>query len=294
MQHPPALERQEVMFPGGLHGGHPIAVKALRDALWTQPRLRGHHANKILPDKGRGEARGVSVADVTFGHLKRWWHNTHRKFFAGSYGALIRGWFHRGVPPLAAGTFSHDKESDMRVPTKMAAIVAALTMALGAGVAVAHGGGPGGAGGPAGGPERGGGPGGHGGPGGGPFGAIGCEIPASQLIPVASNRQLRNYKAFLDEEVADGVMTQARANRLLSRAQKAASLRKIMKETSMAPVAKVLGFGSVAELEAAMKDKHLDEIADDKNVTDEALRKAFNDGRTVARAKMDELCGTDG
>jgi hypothetical protein len=176
----------------------------------------------------------------------------------------------------------------------MAAIVAAATMALGAGVAVAHdGGGPGGPGGPFGGPERGG-PGMGGGPGGGPFSAIGCDIPAAQLIPVASNRQLRTYKTFLDEEVADGVITQARANRLLARAQKAATLRKIMKEASMGPVAKVLGFASVAELEAAMKDKHLDEIADDKNVTDDALRKAFNDGRTAARAKLDELCGTDG
>lgn len=183
----------------------------------------------------------------------------------------------------------------MRVPTRMAATVAAATMALGAGVAVAHDGGkPGGPGGPFGGPERGG-PGmAGGGPGGGPLGAIGCDIPANQLIPVSSSRQLRNLKTFLDEEVADGAITQARANRLLARAQKAASLRKIMRETSMAPVAKLLGFSSVGELEAAMKDKHPDEIADDKNVTDEALRKAFNDGRTAARAKMDDLCGTDG
>lgn len=174
----------------------------------------------------------------------------------------------------------------MKVPTRVAAVVAAATMALGAGVAVAHGGG--GPGGPFGG-ERGG-----AGFGGGPFSAVGCDIPAGQLIPVASNRQLRNYKTFLDEEVADGVMTQARADRLLSRAQKAASLRKITKAAAMGPVAKVLGFASVADLEKALKDKGLDEIADEKNVTDDALRTAFREGRQAARAKVDQLCGTDG
>jgi hypothetical protein len=178
----------------------------------------------------------------------------------------------------------------MNVPTKLAALVAAGVMALGAGVAVADGGGPGGHGGPFGGP----GIGGPGGPMGGPMSAIGCDIPAGQLIAVASNRQLRNLKTYLDEEVADGVMTQARADRLLSRAQKALSLRKITKEAAMAPVAKVLGFGSVADLEAALKTKDLMEIADEKNVTDEALRKAFRDGRTAARDKYEELCGTDG
>jgi hypothetical protein len=182
----------------------------------------------------------------------------------------------------------------MKVRMRLAALAATTAMALGAGVAVAHDGG-GGPGGPFGGPGAGPGAGPGFGPGfGGGFAAAGCDIPAAQLIAVESNRQLKNYKAFLDEEVADGVMTQARANRLLSRAQKSLSFRKIMKDAMMSPVAKALGFASVADLDTALKTKNLMEIADEKNVTDEALRKAHRDGRTAARAKSDELCGTDG
>jgi hypothetical protein len=287
VEHAAALEPHHVMFAGGLHHGDSVALKALGNALMKQPRLGRLHPQKFQAGQRRSEAQGVSVADVSLGHHNRWCQML-RNFFGASYGVLIRGWFDDRVPPLAERETPRTKEeAPMRVRTKLAALAATAAMALGAGVAVAHDGGgrgPGGAFGE-----------GRGGPGfGGGFGAIGCDIPAAQLIAVESNRQLKNYKTFLDEEVADGVMTQARANRLLSRAQKSLSFRKIMKDTMLAPVAKVLGFASVAELETALKTKDLMEIADEKNVTDEALRTAHREGRTAARAKSDELCGTDG
>lgn len=184
---------------------------------------------------------------------------------------------------------------------KAVAVLAAGALALGTGTAVAQQGPPGGPGpgdpgapGP-GGPGGPGGPAGPGGPGfGGPFGAAACVVPQDQLVPVASSKYLQRIKEYLDEEVEDGAMTQKRANRLLARAQKALSLRKIIRAARLGPVAKVLGFGSVADLEAALKDKDLRELADEKKVSDEALHTAFRQGHRAARAKIEEMCATDG
>ena len=185
----------------------------------------------------------------------------------------------------------------MRSTGRIMALAAAGTMALGGGAALAHDGG--GGRGPGGGQGFGG-PGFGGfGPGGGFGGPLGlglaaCEIPAAQLVAVESSTYLKRIKAYLDELVADKEITQARANRLLKNAQKSLSLQRILETARMTPVATALGFASVADLKNALKTTGLRELAQQKSVTDEALRTALRAGRTAARAKVEEICAVDG
>jgi hypothetical protein len=173
----------------------------------------------------------------------------------------------------------------MRARGRLVAVAAAGAMALGAGTAAAHGGfggrGPGGPG-----------FGGFGGPFG--LGIAACEIPQDQLVTVASSTYLQRIKAYLDDLVADKEITRARADRLLSRVQKQLSLHRILRAASLAPVATALGFASVADLQAALRRKDLDQIADEKKVSETILRDAFRAGRRAVRAKLEELCAIDG
>ncbi len=68
MQHPAAGEAQQVVLADRLGGRDPVAREPLGQALRGQAGLGRLHAHQRVAHERPGEALGVAVADLAFGH----------------------------------------------------------------------------------------------------------------------------------------------------------------------------------------------------------------------------------
>jgi hypothetical protein len=203
----------------------------------------------------------------------------------------------------------------MRRRGTLVTLLSAGALALGASGAMAHGGpgGPGGPpdpGGPGGRPAFGTGPGGGlggpgfglglglgpglrfgGGPGGGPLAS--CAVPASKRLTVDTSDDLKDLKDQLDALVADGTIQQARADKVFNKAVIRLSVQKIAHDAQLAPLLKLLGM-TEDQLQTALQDKDLREIAADKNIATTDVRKALRQGQRAASITLTAMCDDGG
>lgn len=123
--------------------------------------------------------------------------------------------------------------------------------------------------------------------------AAACEIATDKLLTAENNSGLQRLKERLDERVADGDITQERADRVFARRQKMITIRVEKRSALIQPTLTLFGVDSRADLRQAVKDAGgMAELLESKNLDRSDVRDARRQGRQDARAAVRELCSS--
>ena len=123
-------------------------------------------------------------------------------------------------------------------------------------------------------------------------GARQCNIAPAQLLTTANNDRLEKVGERLDARVADGDITQARADKRFERIQKKVTIKVAMRTAKQAPVLALFGAKDAKALRTAISEaggvRALIEATEGVEVAD--FRAARRSGRTAAREARADLC----